>query len=332
MKRVAVVGVAVVMAGLVATSSAANAAGPPLPKEVSGKKVNLYTTGVDIPTQFAFAGKNMFIAGGAEGKAKGGVFVREPGLNVATKVPGTGKNAFGVAFSDGKLYVSHGDSLMAYGKWNGKRFLRRSKLFNGPRKSFTSFNGIAFGPDSRLYVGVSMESDHAASKRKYANSVISMTKAGKGIKIISRGLRQPWMMAFAKGEKSPIVSDLAQDAPKGTMAPDQLVKAKPGDDFGFPSCTWEAESVCGDFSKPLMIFPALNPSPSPMGIAARGKKLYVALFGGLGQGPEVISTNTGGSAAKPVMTGFVAPVLSVAYHRGFLYAGDLTGSIYRVHN
>ena len=30
------------------------------------------------------------------------------------------------------------------------------------------------------------------------------------------------------------------------------------------------------------------------------------------------------------MTGFVAPVLSVATHKGYVYAGDLTGTIYKV--
>lgn len=329
-----VIGLAAVVVGVIALSlpAAAGAAAPPLPKEVRGKKVNLYATGVAIPTQYTFAGGNMFIAGAKEGKAPGGIFVRKPGSKAAVKVPGTGPSAYGVAFQGGKLYASLGRSLMVYGKWNGQRFLRERVLFRPKAKSLTGFNGIAFGPDGRLYAGLSLEFDHAASKRRFANGVISIRKSGKGVKMVSRGLRQPWMMTFAEGERYPIVSDLAQDGPKGTKAPDLLVRARPDTDFGFPTCTWELGSPCNGFTKPLMTFPpaATGPTPSPMGIAAKGRKLYVALFNGMGSGPEVIGTTTTGAEPKPVLTGFVAPVLSVASHQGFLYAGDLTGRIYRV--
>ncbi|MGK2933372.1 MAG: hypothetical protein ACSLFD_11530 [Solirubrobacterales bacterium] len=39
--------------------------------------------------------------------------------------------------------------------------------------------------------------------------------------------------------------------------------------------------------------------------------------------------NTDGTGAKPFLSGFVAPVLSVATHKGMVYAGDLTGTIYQ---
>ncbi|MCO5316273.1 MAG: hypothetical protein M9938_08945 [Solirubrobacterales bacterium] len=332
MKRVIGFAVAAMAILAVALPTAASAIGPPLPKEVHGRKVSLYATGVAIPTQYAFAGRKTFIAGAKEGKPPGGIFVRRPGSRVAKKVPGTGPNAFGVAFRHGRLYVSTGNRLIVYRNWNGRRFLHKRNIFKRPRKSFTSLNGIAIGPDGRLYAGLSFEFDHAASTRPLANGVISMKRSGRDVRVVSRGLRQPWMMTFVPGQRFPIVSDLAQDEPEGTLAPDLLVRARPNSDFGFPTCTWESGSPCDGFTKPLMVFPALDPSPSPMGLAARGRTVYVALFGGLGQGPEVVRTTPAGAEPKPVLTGFVAPVLSVASHHGFLYAGDLTGSIYRVRN
>lgn len=334
MNRVIAVLAAVCAAAVVVLPATAGAAGPPIPKETRGKKVNVYATGVAIPTQYTFAGRKMFISGAMEGKAPGGIFVRRPGSKKAGKVPGTGKNAFGVAFRGHKLYASLGNRLMVYGKWNGRRFLHQRVLFKPEKKDFTGFNGIAFGPDGRLYAGLTMEFDHAASKRRFANCVISIRKNGKGVKIISRGLRQPWMMTFARGDRYPIVSDLAQDEPAGNMAPDLLVKARPKTNYGFATCNWAPGSPCDGFTRPFMKFPPVggHPNPSPMGVAAKGKKLYVALFNGTGAGPEVVSTTTKGTTPKPVLTGFVAPVLSVASHKGFLYAGDLTGRIYRVHN
>jgi hypothetical protein len=59
-----------------------------------------------------------------------------------------------------------------------------------------------------------------------------------------------------------------------------------------------------------------------------GGKLYVALFGGTGKGPEVVSMSTKGGAFTPALVGFKAPVVALATHAGLVYAGDLTGAVY----
>lgn len=334
MKRATILTVAFAAALSLVIPAAANAAGPPPPPTaVSGKKVNVWATGVAIPTQFAFAGKDVFIAGGAEGKIKGGLYVRKPGSKVAKKVPGSPAAAFGVVIKDHKVYVSAGKSILVYGKWTGKKFKKKKVLFKPKAKNFSGFNGLAIGPNGRLYAGISLGAggDHAKATGKYGNSVISMRRNGTDVKTVSKGLRQPWQLAFTKGDKSPTVTELGQDSPKGTKAPDLLVKAKLGANFGFPTCTWESAAKCAGFTKPLLIFPAPtdgSESPSPTGIAAKGKTLYVALFGSA----LVVRTDSTGAKPKTVLKGFVAPVVGVASHKGFLYAGDLTGQIYRVHD
>ena len=65
-----------------------------------------------------------------------------------------------------------------------------------------------------------------------------------------------------------------------------------------------------------------------MGLGAIGGKLYVALFGGTGRGPEVVSMPVSGGKYVPVLIGFAAPVVALAAHGGKVYVGDLTGSIY----
>jgi hypothetical protein len=48
-----------------------------------------------------------------------------------------------------------------------------------------------------------------------------------------------------------------------------------------------------------------------MGINAVGNTLYVALFGGTGKGPEVVSIPARrGGQATPVLTGYAAPVVA----------------------
>jgi len=303
---------------------------PPPPVAANGNAVQTFATGVPVPTQIAFGGGNTFIAGAQEGPYKGGLFVVKPGSKVATKVPGSPAAVFGVLWKRGRLYATQGTELAVYSKWNGKRFKQKRRLVKGPK---TGFSGLAMGPDGRLYTGVQLkqEFDHKANPMKYANTVVSVKTSGKGLRVESKGLRQPWMLTFARGEKSPIVSVLAQDLPAGTTAPDLLVRAKRGANFGFPKCNWAVIADCGGFTKPFMILEKGESAQSPMGLAADGRKLFVAMFGGLpGNGPGIATTDTSGSTPAPFLSGYVAPVLSVALHNGFVYTGDLTGTIYRV--
>ena len=317
----------------------AQAAGPPpLPKASNGAKVTRFATRVPVPTQVAFSGRNAFVAGATEGPFKGGLFVVKPGSKKAVKVPGTVKGAFGIAARKGKVFVSSGRKIVAFARFDGKRFRARKVIFAGP-KNFTGFSGLAIGPNGRLYAGVSLNQkhDHTADPSLYGNSVVSMGLAGKNVKVVATGLRQPWMMTFAPGVRDPFVSVLGPDTPVNNGAPDLIVKARPGSDFGFPECDWLIEDECDGLAEPLVRLEAqpgkkgsLN-QQSPMGIGAIGKRLYVALFSGTAKaGIQVMTMKTDGSGIKPFMTGFVAPVLSVATHKGYVYAGDLTGTIYKV--
>jgi glucose/arabinose dehydrogenase len=324
--------------GLTVPAAAQAAGPPPLPKAANGAKVQRFATGVAVPTQVAFSGRNAFVAGATEGPMKGGLFVVKPGSKKAVKIPGTVKTAYGVAAKAGKVYVSSGRKVVAYSRFDGKRFRGSKTIYTGSKK-FTGLSGLAIGPNGRIYGGVSLNQkyDHKADPSQYGNSVISMTRAGKDVRVVSTGLRQPWMLTFAGGVKDPFVSVLGQDLPRNNGAPDLIVKATPGSDFGFPECNWSTITTCDGMAEPLVTL-AAQPGPkkslnqqSPMGIGAIGSKLYVALFGGTAKvGPQVMTVKTDGTGGKPFMTGFVAPVLSVATHGGNVYVGDLTGTIYKV--
>ncbi|MBK5232047.1 MAG: hypothetical protein JJE13_03570 [Thermoleophilia bacterium] len=270
------------------------------------------------------------IASAVEGKAKGGIYVIKKGTKKAKLIPGTPKAAYGMTYSGGKFFVSSGSKLIAYDKWNGKRFKHKRTVLKADKKNFTSLNGVAIAPNGRIYTGVTFQFDHATSSRKYASSVISVKKSGKGIKVIAKGIRQPWQLTFLDGEKQPIGTALGQDGPADTDAADFLYKANPGSDFGFPTCGWGPSTVtaCESFTKPLAIFPKTLPAQSPTGITHRGQKLFVALFHPTG--PKVISLNKKGKGVKDVLTGFAAPAVGVGVYKGHLYSSDVTGSIYKV--
>jgi glucose/arabinose dehydrogenase len=324
-RRLAIPALAAVTAALVAAAPAV-AQGPPPPTSPSGATVETVAHGVTTPTSFAFAGTTVFAGSGPNDdrkhnpNGKTGLFTLAGGA--ATKIPGTPAVVAGLAYKDGVLYVSTFDRIVAYRGWNGTTFSGHRTIARAAGK-LPGFNGLAFGPNGRLYVGASlnMKFDKVKSPGRYANTVISMRPNGHRWTIVARGLRQPFQLTFPDGQTSPFVSDLAQET--GRVPDDQVVVAKRGSDFGFPTCGRRALTECPRFDKPLVLFPRHT---SPMGIGSIGATLYVAQFGK----QQVVSMPVAGGAATPFLTKFAAPVIGLATHEGYVYVGDLTGTIYRV--
>ena len=321
--------VALAVAGSLAVASTASAGqAPPLPTSANGAPVERLATGLATPTSFAFAGDTVFAGIGPAEKGHPPTGIQTVANGRATKVPGTPPVVFGLAWHNDRLFVSSGDRITSYRGWNGTRFTG-SRVVRRANSKLPGFNGLAFGPDGRLYAGVSLNPkfDHTRNPQRYANTVVSMRGTGADLKIVARGLRQPFQLTFPAGATSPYVTDLAQDGTR-RIPLDQIVVAKQGANFGFPTCVRFTESQCGSFAKPLVFLPQHS---SPMGIGSIGQTLYVALFGGLQkEKPVVVSMPVAGGSPTPLVSGFVAPVVALNTNADYVYFGDLTGSLYRV--
>ncbi len=316
---------ALAAASLPAAASAAP--GPPPPTAVNGHHVQTVARGLPTPTSFAFARGTTFVgAFGSESDPKltGGVFTVAAGR--ARQL--TTGHVFGLAWRRGALYVADGRALVVYRGWNGRRFASHRVIFR-PSRSVPSFNGIAFGHDGRLYAGVSFGERYSNTRdpARYAQSVISMRPDGTHVRIEARGVRQPYQLVFVRGLRYPFVTSLAQEG--RVVPPDQIVIPRHGADFGFPYCNRLYPRTCAGYRRPFYRLPA---HASPTGIAAIRRTLYIALFGGRKPGhPEVVTLSANGRRrAKPFLRGFVAPVISVGTHLGWIYTGDVTGTVYRV--
>jgi glucose/arabinose dehydrogenase len=325
----------VAIAVLAASAAVALAAqGPPPPKAVSGRPVTVVTRGIPTPTTFAFGGGQVFVAAFGDEqnpKVKGGVYVVKSGKPVL--LPGSPPHVVGLAFHGGTLYVSEcacgtPSQILAWSGWNGSRFTKSRVVVTGP-KGFTGFNGIAVGRDGKLYAGVSIDgekksADYNKGTSPYANSVVSIDPRSGKMNVVATGMRQPWQPVFVPGHAGPLIADLGQENLGKKRPVDRIVEIKTGADFGFPDCPGKP-ATCSKYDKPFATFPAHS---SPMGLAALGGRLYVALFGGTGKGPEVVSMSLTGGRYAPALVGFAAPVVAVGADDGTVYAGDLTGSIY----
>ncbi|MGH2887590.1 MAG: hypothetical protein ACRDPA_33645, partial [Solirubrobacteraceae bacterium] len=243
-RTAALIAATFVSTGAVATSAVAAgtpSGPPPPPKATNGHQVQLVASGLHTPTSFAFGAGQVFEGdGGAEtaNPPNGGVFVLKNGTG--TLIPGSPVFVGGLAWHKGALYVS-GGVLTAKGAkwqiqkwtgWNGTTFTSQKAIYTAP-KGFQGFNGIAFGADGRLYVGVDTgllnHNDHgAATLSPYLYDILSMNTNGKGLKVFASGIRQPWQMAFPKGSSSPFVSNLGQDS-GAKNPPDFILRVHKGD-------------------------------------------------------------------------------------------------------
>jgi glucose/arabinose dehydrogenase len=315
------------VAASLAVPATAGAQAPPPPTAANGATVKTLAQGLANPTEFAFFRRAVFVSafGDPETGVKGGVYRIRKGK--ARRLRNAPRTVAGIAWRKGtrKLYVSNNKRIVVLSRWNGHRFLRSRTIFRGPA-GFNGFSGLAFGPDGRLYSGVqaNMANDGKPDTSPFARSVVSMKPNGTDIQVVAKGLRQPWQLTFVQGIPDPFVSVLADESTP--TPPDWIVKARPGQDYGYPTCTQLQKQPCAGFDKPIAL---LENHASPMGISPIGRTLYVALFGGLGQGPVVVSMNTAGKQITPFLTGYAAPVLAVGTRRGFVYTGDVTGAIYR---
>jgi hypothetical protein len=336
-RTAAIAAAAVVSTGAIASTAVAAGGPPPPPTGVNGAKVKLFSTGVKTPTSFAFGGGAVFEGdGGSEnGPPNGGVFVLKGGH--ATLLKSSLKFVGGLTWHNGTLYISGGSptkkgaawQLQAWSGWNGKKFAKQKVIWTAPKR-LDGLNGVAFGPDGRLYVGVDVgllhHGDHGPPKTPYVYKILSFKANGSDLKVYASGIRQPWQFAFAKGSSAPYVSDLGQDS-GAKNPPDFVLKVKKGDNYGFPQCNWIHPKLCKGFTKPWKFFP---PHTDIMGLAIIGQRLYMTSFVGPTGGGTVYSMSLKGGAYKPVVTGFVAPTVGLGAHKGKLYVGELTGQVFSV--
>ncbi len=317
------------------SSVAAGAAGPPPPTSSNGNAAQQVAIGLGTPTAFAFGAGAVFESdAGTQSaspgpKVAGGVYLLKNGT--ATRLPGSPPVSFGVVWHKGTLYVSAGRLILAWSGWNGATFSKHRVVYTAPKR-FTGFNGLGFGADGRLYVGVDVgpmgKFDHGPARTPYAYDFLSLKPNGGGLKVVATGIRQPWQMAFPAGSSSPFVSDLGQDTPTSVAnkAPDFVLRVKPGQDYGFPKCNWVKREACRGFARPFKFF---APHTDVMGMAIAGGRLYMSEFGAV-HSPQVVSMPLAGGGVKPLLTGFVAPIVGLGIKGQWLYVGELTGQVFRV--
>jgi glucose/arabinose dehydrogenase len=316
--------VAIATAAVVAAAAGAAAAKspPPAPHAAGGRTVTVVARGVPTPTAFAVTSGRVFVSGYGDEQdpnVLGGVYLLGGGK--AIRVPGSPAHVYGIASAKGALYLSTGAAILAWTGWDGSRFQTTRVVAPAPT-GFGKFNGLAVGPDGNIYVGANPDTTNP----DYANSFLSIEPASGTITVVATGIRQPWQPLFLPGHALPLVSDLNQDDLGPKRPPDYLLALTRGANYGYPACP-ATPNTCVNYAKPFVQFAA---HASPMGLGFVKGRLYIALYNGLGKGPEVVSMPAAGGRLTPFLTGYAEPVIAVGTAGGKLYSGDQGGAIYRV--
>jgi glucose/arabinose dehydrogenase len=340
-----VVALGVVLAVVIVVASSAVAAGTSTPTSTNGNAVQLVATGLDSPTSFAFGDGSVFEgdSGNSTKLPNGGLYVLKDGK--ATELKTSLVFVGGLQFHGGKLYISgaalvgHAPAfeILAFSGWNGTAFASQKVIYTAP-KSFQGFNGLGFGANGKLYVGVDAgllnNNDHGpASTSPDLYDILSMSATGGGVKVFASGMRQPWQLAFPAGSSSPYVSDFGQDS-GAKNPPDFLLRVKAGQDYGFPKCTWISAAACKGFAKPFATF---APHTDLGGLAFVGHTLYGSEFGFAAplRPAAVVSLPLSGKGSPKTIVSFPKgdSVIGLGANGGYLYFGVTkgnTGTVYRV--
>jgi glucose/arabinose dehydrogenase len=316
------------------------AAGAPPVKIVvpSGYRVSTFASGLDNPTAMGW---------GPDGR----LYVTEDtGLLV---VAGRGSRkpvvvARGLRTPLGLVW--RGRTLFASEQGRLSRFVLRGSALRSHRVVVSGLpfgehqqDNVVLGRDGRLYVGSGSTCDVCVEKDPRSATVLSVKPDGSDLKIVARGLRNPFGLAFEPGTDKLYASVNGQDE-LGTKAnpepAEEVVLVNRGAFYGWPRC-WASFAKkrlagrCRGVTPPVAY---LEPHSSADGIAFWRGDLFVALWGQYlsnRHGRRLVRIDLGpGGRARSVTTfarGFDHPLALVVDPKGGLLVADWgRGVIYRI--
>lgn len=126
-----------------------------------GLHASVYARGIPRMSAFAFdcAGRLWVTRSGATAHGADGVYVvRRAGAAPAKVISGI-RGTLGLAWLQGRWYVSTHDGVVRFDRLRGDRFLRRTMILRCPVAG-TENNNLVVAPDGRLVLGVSAPCDH----------------------------------------------------------------------------------------------------------------------------------------------------------------------------
>ncbi len=149
-------------------------------------------------------------------------------------------HAVGFVFVDDALYVSDSGRISRLEDQDGDGVFETLtpvvERLVSLHYSGHSNNGIALGPDGKLYVGVGATSDHGPLRQPMEASVLRVNPDGTDLEVFATGLRNPYDLVFSpEGDLFTTDNNPTEiDRTLRYVPPEELNHIRQGEDYGFP--------------------------------------------------------------------------------------------------
>jgi glucose/arabinose dehydrogenase len=261
------------------------------------------------------------------------------------------RTPLGLAWSRRTLFVSEQGRLERFelreGRLGGRRVLVRGLPFGRHQQ-----DNVVVGPNGRLYWGSGSTCDVCRERDPRSATVLSLRKDGSDLRVVARGLRNPYGLAFQPGTGRLYATVNGQDeigTPGDPEPAEMLVVVRRGAFYGWPGCWPNARTLrlsgsCRGVSAPAAY---LEPHASADGVAFymghsfprsyRGNA-FVAEWGEylsnrFGRRVVRIELGPNGRARRvsSFASGFAHPLALLVDHDGGLLVADWgRGVVYRI--
>jgi glucose/arabinose dehydrogenase len=333
---------------LAATALAVPAAGVPLAIHVpSGFRVETFARGLSQPTAMAY---------GPDGR----IYVTQTGGTLVVIRRGTSqpralvrglRTPLGLAWRGRDLFVSERGRLERL-TLRGGRLVDRRTVVKGLAFGRHQQDNVVLGPDGRLYWGSGSTCDACRERDPRSASVLSLRPDGSGLRVVARGLRNPYGLAFQPRTGRLYASVNGQDELGTRRDPEpaeMLVIVRRGAVYGWPRCWPNARTLrlsgrCGGVARPAAY---LEPHSSADGLAFYTGSSFPSAYRGdlfVAEWGEYLSARFGrrvvrvelardGRARRvtPFASGFAHPLALLVDRRGGLLVADWgRGVVYRI--
>ena len=243
----------------------------------AGLKASVFSRGVPNAAAFAFDDQGRLWIATADYTDSGsdGVYlVPSAGATAQLVIPNL-HTALGLLWYHGALYVSSKERVDAYSGFDGTRFTSSTSVLSLPI-GVGEVNGLVFGPDGRMRVGVSAPCDHCQPDSKWSAAVLSFLPDGSDLQVDASGIRAPIDFAYYPGTNDLFVTMNQRDDLGAATPGDWLGVVHDGDDWGFPDCYGQGGAVCAGAPTPVA---ALDQHAAVSGIAILSDQLGSSLAG-----------------------------------------------------